>query len=1023
MKLIKFLFSVCLVAIIFTCTSNLTNPFTQDKAQVFLHLESSAKFTSDSTITDTAGNKVSIGISYFMPGYFDSVIITIGKTIQNLDTFFIRKKADIKDDTAWYDYTFKSEGTRTITATGFVAGGNKPTASATITVIARPVLPINHKPTLIITGRKSITTAEACTLFVSANDSDAAQAHSYQVLKGPSGYGFANQIFTWKPTAADTGIDSVTFTVADNGTPIMADTQTIALAVSGIVIPVNHKPTLIIAGKKAISLTEICTLSVSANHADSNQTLTYKVLKGPQGYTFSNQVFIWKPTAADTGIDSVTFTVADNGIPIMSDTQTIAITVSGIVFPSNHKPTLKTSGLKTITTAEICTLTISVTDPDSGQSHPITILNAPQGYAFKDSIFTWLPPTGFLGSDTIRKDSVIFTTVDNGIPPLHDTLKAIITVVQVPKIIPKKFTLTLNTIGNGTTTPSTSAQVDSSADTAVTATASQGNSFVNWTSSSINATIANSTNAATRIRLNGNATVTANFKPDSFKITFDPNQGSGTMAQQTMLPGATANLSLNAYTRTGYTFTGWTIVPDGPIAYYDGSSYTMGKSAVVLYAKWTIKTYVLTIIKTGNGTTNPAPGTVDVDTGAATTITAKPAIGYSFANWSVSGPALVKSLSSDSTTVKLNGDASVTANFTIIPYTLTVTSNGNGNATGGGDGNYGTVKNISATPASGYQFVNWTITSGTVTIGNTTNSSTTATLTNANATVQANFTAIMDTIKFVCNGGSTIANLPIQYGKTIGTAPTTTMTGFIVDGWYTDANFTNKYNFSSSITFSFTLYAKWIIKDINGNIYDTVKIGNQIWMKQNFKATKYNDNTPITLITDSAAWANCTSEGYCYYNNTTNGDTINKFGALYNWYAINTGKLAPAGWHVPSKDEWDTLQNYLIANGYNWDLTTTGNKIGKSMAAKTDWSTANSAVGIVGNNLSGNNKSGFTGLPAGQREGAGIFSLAGIIVNWWSTTNAGYAGAYYCYLYNLYENLYRNDMYNNWGFSVRLLRN
>src|SRR4030043_168747 len=126
------------------------------------------------------------------------------------------------------------------------------------------------------------------------------------------------------------------------------------------------------------------------------------------------------------------------------------------------------------------------------------------------------------------------------------------------------------------------------------------------------------------------------------------------------------------------------------------------------------------------------------------------------------------------------------------------------------------------------------------------------------------------------------------------------------------------------------------VTDADGNVYQTVKIGNQVWTVENLRTTKYDDGSAIPLVTDSAAWAALTTPGFCYYNNTTNADNIKKFGALYNWHAVNTKKLAPKGWHVPTEAEWITLENYLIANGYNWDGTKTENKIAKSMAAKTD---------------------------------------------------------------------------------------
>ncbi len=249
------IFPVLIIFFLLTCTSP-QNPFSQDKAKVFLHLESSANIASDSTITDTTWNSVRIGISYFMPEYFDSVIITVEKNIQNVDTFFVCRKADIKDDTVWFEHIFKSEGTRTVTVTGYTDGGYKPPVTATITILPKP---INHKPYLIITGKKSITAAEACTLFVSVNDSDTVQAHTYQVLNGPIGYTFANQIFTWKPASpADTGIDSISFKVADNGVPAMSDTQTVLLTVKTI-------PQIIDSTKPIIIFSDPVKDSVSIN--------------------------------------------------------------------------------------------------------------------------------------------------------------------------------------------------------------------------------------------------------------------------------------------------------------------------------------------------------------------------------------------------------------------------------------------------------------------------------------------------------------------------------------------------------------------------------------------------------------------------------------------------------------------------------------------------------------------------------------------------------------------------------------
>jgi hypothetical protein len=102
------------------------------------------------------------------------------------------------------------------------------------------------------------------------------------------------------------------------------------------------------------------------------------------------------------------------------------------------------------------------------------------------------------------------------------------------------------------------------------------------------------------------------------------------------------------------------------------------------------------------------------------------------------------------------------------------------------------------------------------------------------------------------------------------------------------------------------------VTDIEGNVYRTIKVGNQVWMAENLKTTKFNDGTLISLVTNSSAWGKSSQPAYCWYNN----DVTNKkfYGALYNWFVVETGKLCPVGWHVPSDKYW--LSETYLPSGY-----------------------------------------------------------------------------------------------------------
>ena len=207
------------------------------------------------------------------------------------------------------------------------------------------------------------------------------------------------------------------------------------------------------------------------------------------------------------------------------------------------------------------------------------------------------------------------------------------------------------------------------------------------------------------------------------------------------------------------------------------------------------------------------------------------------------------------------------------------------------------------------------------------------------------------------------------------------------------------------------------ITDADGNVYHTITIGKQAWTVENLRTTKYNDGTSLPLVTDAAAWSNLTTPGYCWYNN----NAASAFGALYNWYAVDTKKLAPSGWHVASSADWDTLESYLITHGFNWDSTTTGNKVGKSLAVQTMWATDVTA-GAIGNNLSKNNKSGFSAIPGGYRTATGNFTGYGYNCYWWSSTMYVSSDAFLLYLTYNQSNFTRYILNKKHGFSVRLIK-
>jgi len=189
-------------------------------------------------------------------------------------------------------------------------------------------------------------------------------------------------------------------------------------------------------------------------------------------------------------------------------------------------------------------------------------------------------------------------------------------------------------------------------------------------------------------------------------------------------------------------------------------------------------------------------------------------------------------------------------------------------------------------------------------------------------------------------------------------------------------------------------YADGTATDQDGNTFDWINYGTQDWAIENAEVVTYRDGTVITEVTYQAVWSNLTTGAWCYYDNDPSK------GKLYNWYAvagihnessINNPSLrkefAPEGWRVPTDAEWTTLENYLIANGYNYDGTTTENKIVKSVASTTGWNIS-TTIGATGNDQSKNNRSGFNAFPEGMRADNGVFYNEYFNALIWSSTES-----------------------------------
>ena len=204
----------------------------------------------------------------------------------------------------------------------------------------------------------------------------------------------------------------------------------------------------------------------------------------------------------------------------------------------------------------------------------------------------------------------------------------------------------------------------------------------------------------------------------------------------------------------------------------------------------------------------------------------------------------------------------------------------------------------------------------------------------------------------------------------------------------------------------------------DNQIYTEVTIGKQIWMGENLRATVFNDGTPIPMVKGTDDWANTITPAYCYFDNRKSAYR-NIYGPLYNWFAVNTGKLCPTGWHVPTNAEWDTLRHFLDP-GVDSVFSNHKDVAGLKMKEPGNAHWFNSDT------ITGTNESGFKALPAGCRTVYGVFFDIGADAGWWSSTADNFSPTD-AVSYEIRERDGSNKLenfpsYKKFGFSIRCIK-
>ncbi len=955
---------------------------------------SSGNITTDS-LTDTVGKQVKICMIHNLTQYIDVSTLRITKGTDFNEMYSIKSfKGQV--DTTYYPIMFSDPGIYAVSLTGYIEG-EPSILNGTITIVDREQTSHNRAPKWsIVTLQRSTQPETLFSLDVSDYCSDPDNDNlTFSLLpQAPAKDSIIGKLYQWTPDISDTGVHLIPVIATDPSG--LSDTFTLELTISKVIIskPDLVPPVIVLKSpsKDTITPADSCEVAVTCvddsgctvkgyrdgvafdlKKSSSGANLWTGMVKGIAAGSYSTIKIVATDSSAAKNKDSVSVKIKyDNDMtePVLTritpDKETISTNSSSYtitVVCSDNSGVLSvnaTLGSKSFTGARGTdnNWTIPVTGLVSGTANTVVVTAVDSSLQANESALKY----------AITFDPTMLDTIGPTITPVSGPLSGtIVTTAAVDLVVsvsdPGEVDSVYWTKNNGV--PKMMTPV-----TGKTGHYSLNENLTEGKFDTLNLVAVDNASRHNKTKL----TIILKYSEPRYTVTYNGNKNTGGTVPgdaETYTEGAAVSVlaPASSLVRTGYSFIGWNTAADGSgIARDAKSTFTMGNANITLYAQWKlIPTYTVTY----NGNNNTG-GLVPSDEGTyaegTTVIVLSPASslvksGYAFAGWNTVADGSGTARDAKSTFTMGNQNVTLYAQWKLIP-TYVVKYNGNNNTGGSAPSDAGTYTEgttvtvlapASSLTRSGYSFAGWnTNADGS---GTALDAGSTFKIGNQDVTLYAQWQ---------------VANYSVTYNgnqNSSGSVPTSTATytmgqtvtvlanpGKLVKnnqsfiGWNTAQNGSGTsykcgatFKISSSDVILYAQYSTEKVMDNDGNIYNAITIGFQTWLVQNLKTTKYSDGTAIPLIDNTSSWGATTTGAYNYYD-------LNKYGAVYNQYAVQTQKLAPAGWKVPSDEDYDQLVAYLNGNS-----SSEGDSAWCSLRAKgTDyWEAPNQGA---------TNNSGFTAI-------------------------------------------------------------